>query len=337
MKDKFFLLSAFCILLSAFCSLPSALAQYAPQAGITGSDAIAASSSSIVDWANGCTIHRGYLDIDQPSLGLVSSGDSSLAVGAADNFVVSLGDSGVALLTFPHPITNGPGADFAVFENGFLNPANPEEAFLELAFVEVSSDGINFFRFLSSSLTQDTTQISSIAGLNYMNARNINNLAGKYIANYGTPFDLQELSGIAGLDINHITQVRIVDVIGSIDKHASFDSYNRIINDPYPTAFPTGGFDLDAVAVLHENVAAGIHELEQKQVLVYPNPTTNFIQIKTSEKLQVVLIDVFGKVLWENTIDNTTQVSLQEYNTGIYLLRFTNQDGKTWAERITKL
>jgi hypothetical protein len=65
-------------------------------------------------------------------------------------------------------------------------------AYLELAFVEVSSDGINYFRFPATSLTPTDNQVSNTA---YMNAANINNLAGKYIGGYGTPFDLDELAG----------------------------------------------------------------------------------------------------------------------------------------------
>ena len=112
------------LLVSVSCTLSSAIAQYAPQAGISGSDAVPHNSSQIVSWATSCSIQRGWMDIAQPNLGFVNSGDSTLALGVADNFVVSLGDSGVATLTFASPITNGVGADFAVFENGFLNTAN---------------------------------------------------------------------------------------------------------------------------------------------------------------------------------------------------------------------
>lgn len=312
-------------------------AQYAPQAGVAGSDAIAASSSQIVNWANGCHIYRGLMDIAQPSLGFVNSGDSTNALGAVDNFVVSLGDSGVAVLTFPKTIQNGPGADFAVFENGFLNAANTEEAFLELAFVEVSSDGINFFRFPAASLTQDTVQLSSVAGLNYMNARKLNNLAGKYISNFGTPFDLQELAGITGLDVNNITHVRIVDVVGAINEHANYDAANRIINDPYPTAFPIGGFDLDAVAVLHQNIGASIYAPESPAVTVFPNPATNFVNIISKEPLRILLSDIYGKVLLQSQVNGSVKISLNSYNAGIYLLQLTNKEGTTWTERISKL
>jgi hypothetical protein len=44
--------------------------------------------------------------------------------------------------------------------------------------------------------------------------------------------------------------VRIVDVVGSLTL-GSVDSLGNVVNDPYPTAFASGGFDLDAVGVLH--------------------------------------------------------------------------------------
>ena len=160
------------------------------------------------------------------------------------NGIVSLGDGGQAILKFENPIINGPGWDFAVFENSF------SDTFLELGFVEVSSNGNDFFRFESTSLTQDTIQIDAFGSVI---PEKINNLAGKYRANYGTPFELEELSLEQGLDINNITHIKIIDVIGSIDPNiGTYDFQNNLINDPFPTPFPSSGFDLDAVGVIHE-------------------------------------------------------------------------------------
>ncbi|MBS1589529.1 MAG: T9SS type A sorting domain-containing protein [Bacteroidetes bacterium] len=312
------------------------IAQYAPQAGIVGSTAIAGNSPLFVGWATSCNVKRGYLDIAQPALGKASAGDSSLAIGAADNYVVSLGDSGVATLYFSNPITNGPGADFVVFENGFLNPNNTEEAFLELAFVEVSSDGIHFFRFPSNSLTQDTSQISSVVGQNYMNARLMNNLAGKYIANYGTPFDLQELAGITGLDISRITHVRVVDVIGSIGSLGTFDQTGRKINDPYPTPFPTGGFDLDAVGVLHHLWPTSLSSFSHTLASIYPNPTENHITLKCLPKATFRLFDVTGNTIRSGTMDGSVDLDVSFLSSGIYFITFTDQSGNRCTEHFIK-
>lgn len=226
---------------------------FAPQAGQPGSTAIAGNDPRFVEWASSVqSLVRGPQNIANPSLGLASFGTPGNALGpsdAATNFsgVVSLGDGGQITLGFDKPIRNGPGPDFAVFENGF---ASGSLAFLELGFVEVSSDGTNFFRFDATSDTPSTTQVGSF-GL--LDATNLNNLAGKYVAGFGTPFDLEELAGRSPLlDVNDVRFVRIVDVVGSINPlYAIFDSLGNIVNDPWPTASSSSGFDLDAVGAIN--------------------------------------------------------------------------------------
>jgi len=312
-----------------------ATAQYAPQAGITGNDAIPLASPLITRWATGCTIQRGLQQISDPTLGYAQAGDSTAGTGIADNSIISLGDSGIAILTFARPIVNGPGADFAVFENGFANPQNAEEAYLELAFVEVSSDGINYVRFPASSMTQESTQIDGVG--TYMNARTIHNLAGKYIGRFGTPFDLQELAGKPGLDINAVTHVRIVDAIGSIGAYGTLDATGRKINDPYPTPFPTGGFDLDAVAVMDRS-ASGINTVGNGlAVNVYPNPVTDFIRIQMAQgsTMKLKLTDATGRILKTEVITGTTaQWSLGALAPGMYYLSVCDENNNQWSGKV---
>lgn len=224
---------------------------FAPPAGQPGSTAIAATDSLFVDWADGFgNLVRGPLDIADPGGGLASFGSGANALGPADATpsntapVVSLGDGGQITLSFASAITDGPGFDFAVFENGFA------DEFLELAFVEVSTDGTDFVRFPGVSLTQTITQVGSFDTLD---ATELHLLAGKYRAGFGTPFDLSDVAGLATtVDVANINFVRLVDVVGSIDPAlGTQDSLGNPLNDPYPTAFSSGGFDLDAVGVIH--------------------------------------------------------------------------------------
>ncbi len=317
----------------------SAYAQYAPQAGLPGSTAISASSNLLVGWASQCTVYRGFMDIANPSLGYASTGDSSMAIGPADLGVVSLGDSGVAVLTFPHSIYNGDGPDFAVFENGFINASNDSQAFLELAFVEVSSDGINYFRFPATSLTPDNVQIGNP---DYLNASNLNNLAGKYIAMYGTPFDLEELAGNPGLDVNNVTHVRIIDVVGSITGHSSRDNLGRIINDPYPTAFPSCGFDLDAVGLLNEVGITAVHSLQDDvTVSIFPNPATDKFVVSVNGTLPIgltaTLTNITGSVQRQYQLtQNNNTLGMEQFPAGMYYLVLSDANGDKWVEKVTK-
>lgn len=263
---------------------------YPPGVGQPGTTAMHKDSSAFVNWASLCSVERGFMDISDESLGLASAGDTDLALGKAQsNGVLSLGDGGKAICAFPLPIMDGPGPDFAVFENSF------DDSFLELAFVEVSSDGQNFYRFPAHSLSDTLQQTASFGATD---PTKLHHLAGKYRGGYGTPFDLADLGQITNLNTNAISHVRVVDVVGSIsNSYASRDSQGRKINDPWPTPFPSGGFDLDAIGVIHENTAAGIPDLSADPfVRLWPNPVVSGSRVYVHSQQIVSKILVYDQL-----------------------------------------
>ena len=184
-----------------------------------------------------------------------------------DNFaVVSLGDlSGAAIasgrspgsltVSFTEPIRNFSGADFAVFENGFIANSDQGGAGIggisaELAHVEVSSNGEDFARFESVSLTGE-----AVGPYGSIDPTQVFNLAGKHVnaggESWGTPFDLEDLSDHSlvqsgAVDLNAITHLRLVDVPGSGDFP---DSRGNPIYDAWYT-FGSGGADIEAVGAI---------------------------------------------------------------------------------------
>lgn len=306
-----------------FCALAQS---FAPEPGQPGSTAIHVDSSIILNWASSVEIERGWMDIQNTALGYAAYGSDVDALGLADGQPISLGDGGMATLKFPYGISNGPGPDFAVFENGFA------DHYMELAHVEVSSDGINFFRFSSVSETPTETQLNNFS---FSNCAYLNNLAGKYRVYFGTPFDLEELSGQVGLDIDNVTYVRLIDVVGSIDPGVgTMDSQGNVINDPYPTAFDSGGFDLDAVAVLHEVSSFGLEEVALKAV-IFPNPVSEFLYVDKVEMEEWMLSDLYGSVLLQGQSLTEGGIDFRSFPAGIYLLNIRVK-GEWQAQRIIK-
>ncbi len=319
--------------------LPAAvLAQFAPAAGQAGTTAIYKDSTAFTGWAVSCKVTRGFINIEDTTE-TYTQGDSTsnrAFFGTAENAVgkpgsatdvVSLGDGGAAVLTFAHPITNGTGPDFAVFENGFRAQVAPFEYYLELAFVEVSTDGKRFVRFPSVSLTQDTLQID---GFGQLNPEKIHNLAGKYVINYGTPFDLEDIADSTGIDIDSINYVRIVDVVGDIDSaYARYDSRGNIINDPWPTPYWTGGFDLNAVGVIHEkSQPTGITLWQNNKYgfMIYPNPADEQVVIEnkniSSEAFRFAVYSLGGKIVTrEIGAKKVFYLNTSGWPNGIYVLK----------------
>ena len=189
------------------------------------------------------------------------------SLGDLDDAQIAAGDApGSITLGFPVVIADQAGPDFAVFENGLIE-TNSGLLFAEFGYVEVSSDGTNFARFPTRSYSTNT-----VGAYDTLHPETAYNVCGKHAnANgnsWGTPFDLATLachpSVQAGtVDLDGITQVRIVDIPGSGDFFDHASTSNAIF-DPWVT-FGSGGVDLEAVGVInspqlvHVKVVSGPH------------------------------------------------------------------------------
>ncbi|MDG1689544.1 MAG: T9SS type A sorting domain-containing protein, partial [Flavobacteriales bacterium] len=168
---------------------------------------------------------------------------------------------------------------------------------------------------------------------------NINNLAGKYRANFGTPFDLEELINEPNLDINSISHVKIIDVIGSIDSNfCNYDQNLNIINDPFPTPFPSSGFDLDAVGVINQGPLNII--LENSTNIIENFRIINgmvVFDLKSVQKpgFKVEIFDLAGKIIFQKNykynLEGTQNIDVQSFKNGIYLLNIS-----TTSQSITR-
>ena len=201
-----------------FFGWAESVVSYAPSSGVSGG------------WSNASLVLgpvTGDL-FDVASLGDLSG--SQMVAGAV---------AGRMTVHFAEPIREVSGADFSVFENGFLQGSVAGMMFGELAYVEVSADGVNFVRFPSRSLTSGV-----VGSYGTMDPTNVYNLAGKHLnalgSSWGTPFDLSEV-GLAS-----VSYVRLVDIPGN---GGFFDSVGHSIYDPWLTV-GSGGADVEAIGVI---------------------------------------------------------------------------------------
>ena len=218
-------------------------ATYAPAPPDPTTTAVAYNDARILNWATGVASYLPGTGVSDPKWMMPSQAFGP--AGTDTTAVVVLGNGGTITLTFASPITDGASWDFAVFENSFAS-----DVFLELGFVEVSSDGSHFARF-DSAFQSTVTPCGSCSGT----AAEIGGLAGAYMVGYGTPFDLAALRNSplvrdGAVDLTAIKYVRIVDIIGD---GTTLDSFGRGIVDPI-TSGPTAGFDLDGIAVLNQQM-----------------------------------------------------------------------------------
>lgn len=175
--------------------------------------------------------------------------------------VHSLGIGGALTLEFVPPIVDRPGADLIVAENPFRLAGNETNSFAEVAFVEVSSNGVDFVRFPARYFgapgwpgafgTVPIGSYSNLAGQTPMLATAPGADPLDLVEAGGDAFDLGDLLGeplvAAGLvDLQAIRRVRLVDVPSGV----ATDSVGTTIFDA-----GTGSADVDAVTAVHQQGA----------------------------------------------------------------------------------
>ena len=234
------------ILLTA--SIASAVGPFVPGSEYEPFYPVDKDSPDIVAWATGWEnyIAGGYVDPQW------QTPEKALGQATGTSYdIVCLGRGGQITMTFGNGVKNGEGWDLAVFENSF------SDTFLELGYVEVSTNGVNFVRFDNISYQDPVGEFGSV------DYTLIHGLAGKYRQGLGTPFDLNDIayktevtSGL--VDLNRVFYVKVIDIVGdgtylqnNPPPPPDWGVDGEPIYDPYPT-HESSGFDLDAIGVRYQ-------------------------------------------------------------------------------------
>ncbi len=118
------------------------------------------------------------------------------------------------------------------------------------------------------------------------------------------------------------------DSIGNYTTGLSGGNYNLVI------------FDQNNCSVGTEvAISSSLNEVntEMKHLRLFPNPTRDFIQVEyPSPIVTIKLIDVQGKIIWENGPTGISRFDIQHLGPGVYLCAIEFQDGKHHVERVIK-
>lgn len=115
---------------------------------------------------------------------------------------------------------------------------------------------------------------------------------------------------------------------------------NNVDNDVYLDLFV--GQDLGGISHLETdpNSQAYLNELKSElQIDLFPNPTTGILNIKgfSAENIHFSIIDLTGKeLIGKRNFLGTTQLDLNEFSAGIYLILFESENGSSCTKRIVK-
>lgn len=235
--------------------------------------------------------------------------------------VLGLGLGGEIVLRFArHPIVDGPGPDFTIFENPFYYTIGASRRlYAEPGEVSVSRDGVTFIPF-----PFDSTTLHGCAGVTPTNGDR--NPADPTVSG-GDGFDLHDLG------IDTVRYVRIRDVTPMIRNNTASPFWDPTLN----------GFDLDAVVCLNGvgfETAAGIDEPGRGEAVsaveVAPNPirSAGTVRVATAHAghLRVTLASPLGehvRLLADEMVEAGTHryaLAAGDLPSGVYLV-IVEEDG----------
>ena len=73
------------------------------------------------------------------------------------------------------------------------------------------------------------------------------------------------------------------------------------------------------------------------KLTVYPNPSNSIFNIDIDANANIELFDITGKkLISQKIVFGTTELDLSNYNTGIYLLKVTNENNQSKTVKLIK-
>lgn len=166
-----------------------------------------------------------------------------------------------------------------------------------------------------------------------------------YTSNTGTfnalhPF-IYECSGFSGTDIFSGTNTQY-DISSSLATYEQTEGICYVDADTYYVTSESfsetyGPYSLSDYAKLIEvttnDVALGIDDVAVQKVRLYPNPTTNSVQISSQNPVQVEVSNLQGQRLLQT---RQHDIDLSAFQSGMYLFKITSEDNHVSIKKVLK-
>src|SRR5690554_3383100 len=153
----------------------------------------------------------------------------------------------------------------------------------------------------------------------------------------GAVIGMHDIQGSAGQD--HMITAVTVDNDGNYVVGGSY--YGNLFTDRGVTnqLGYIGKYDFFAAKLAASvcGTAVSTEEFNRLQLNVYPNPTTDIVNIETDEQLSnYIIYDVSGRQIQSNLFAGSNQINLQNVTTGVYFIKVTTVQGSSATVRVVK-
>ena len=69
---------------------------------------------------------------------------------------------------------------------------------------------------------------------------------------------------------------------------------------------------------------------------MFPNPATDVITIEAADYQLVEMVDITGKVVFSSEIENSLNIDVKEFNSGVYFVKLNGANGSLTQKVVVK-
>ena len=114
-------------------------------------------------------------------------------------------------------------------------------------------------------------------------------------------------------------------------------NYNVLINDEYWAADEQGTLQfITNYEYSYIDIFDSAEEIENSNVVVFPNPATDVITIEAADYQSVEMVDITGKVVFSSEIENSLNIDVKEFNSGVYFVKLNGANGSLTQKVVVK-
>jgi len=152
----------------------------------------------------------------------------------------------------------------------------------------------------------------------------------------GTSMSGPAVAGVIALllELNPtLSQVQIKEIL---QETARLDSNTGYIGDTSHLGWGRGKVDAYKAILLAKTYPV-LPSVEKNEVLVYPNPASDIIQIIAPDYKSIEIVDLSGRVVISQDLDNdasSTEVNVRNLSPGLYVIRFLGGEGKQYFKLV---
>lgn len=166
----------------------------------------------------------------------------------------------------------------------------------------------------------------------------------------GTESDVLNIQGSAilngtlqislGFDAPVNTQFIILSTTGTITE-CNLPTTATIVYNGYNYNFNVNCVDANKVVltVVSKTLGVSNFDLNSKNIILYPNPTTDFVQINNNSETQLIaatVIDLNGKIIKIVDLKNKSKISLEDVTSGNYFIQIANENESKVTLKVLK-